>query len=192
MWLTLEILRYIIVHPWNNSVCQGSICLLNISSTKYLFQRYEYLCKLHPDNEQTMALRSSAILQMSLEEADAWNPEEVFIIILQNVCLIMMQWWIFWILERFRNIFYRHRCKYSKFNKSFQSTCTCKVINSLWPNDTIWRHRSGSALAQVMACCLMAPSHYLTHRQWGFAAFTQGSISQENLKISSLNMCLKI
>ena len=34
-------------------------------------------------------------------------------------------------------------------------------INSLWPGDTIWRHRSGSTLAQVMACCLMAPSHCL-------------------------------
>ena len=26
--------------------------------------------------------------------------------------------------------------------------------NSLWPSDTIWRHRSMSTLAQVMACCL--------------------------------------
>ena len=34
-------------------------------------------------------------------------------------------------------------------------------INPLRPNDAIWRHRSGSTLAQVMACCLMAPSHYL-------------------------------
>ena len=34
-------------------------------------------------------------------------------------------------------------------------------INSLWPSNTIWRQRSGSILAQVMACCLMAPSHYL-------------------------------
>ena len=34
-------------------------------------------------------------------------------------------------------------------------------INSLWPNDSIWWHRSGSPLTQVMACCLMAPSHYL-------------------------------
>ena len=25
----------------------------------------------------------------------------------------------------------------------------------------IWRHRSGSTLAQVMTCCLTAPSHYL-------------------------------
>ena len=34
-------------------------------------------------------------------------------------------------------------------------------LNSLWPSDTIWQHRFGSALAQVMACCLTAPSHYL-------------------------------
>ena len=34
-------------------------------------------------------------------------------------------------------------------------------INTLWPSDTIWRHRTGSTLAQIMACCLTAPSHYL-------------------------------
>ena len=37
---------------------------------------------------------------------------------------------------------------------------------SLWPNDTIWRQRSGSTLAQVMACCLTAPSHYLHSNDW--------------------------
>ena len=34
-------------------------------------------------------------------------------------------------------------------------------INSLRPSDATWQHESGSTLAQVMACCLMAPSHYL-------------------------------
>ena len=34
-------------------------------------------------------------------------------------------------------------------------------VNSLSPSDAIWRQRSGSTLAQVMACCLTAPSHYL-------------------------------
>ena len=29
------------------------------------------------------------------------------------------------------------------------------------PSDAIWLHRSGSTLAQVKACCLTAPSHYL-------------------------------
>ena len=35
------------------------------------------------------------------------------------------------------------------------------VLNSLWPSDTIWHHRSWSTLAQVIAWCLMAPSNYL-------------------------------
>ena len=34
-------------------------------------------------------------------------------------------------------------------------------FNSLWPSDPIWCHRAGSTLAQVVACCLAAPSHYL-------------------------------
>ena len=37
----------------------------------------------------------------------------------------------------------------------------CVLLNSLGPSDTIWWRRSGSTLAQVMACCLTAPSHYL-------------------------------
>ena len=37
------------------------------------------------------------------------------------------------------------------------------VFNSLWRCDTIWHHGSLSALVEVMAWCLMAPSHYLSH-----------------------------
>ena len=33
--------------------------------------------------------------------------------------------------------------------------------HSLGPSDVIWRQKTGSTLAQVMACCLTAPSHYL-------------------------------
>ena len=36
-----------------------------------------------------------------------------------------------------------------------------RYFNSLGPCDAIWRQKTGSTLAQVMACCLMAPSHYL-------------------------------
>ena len=39
-------------------------------------------------------------------------------------------------------------------------------IKSLWPSDAIWQHRSGTMLAQVMACCLTAPSHYLNQCVW--------------------------
>ena len=34
-------------------------------------------------------------------------------------------------------------------------------INPLWTGDAICWHKSRSTLAQVMACCLTAPSHYL-------------------------------
>ena len=34
-------------------------------------------------------------------------------------------------------------------------------VTLLWPNDAIWRHKTGSTLAQIIACCLMTPSHYL-------------------------------
>ena len=49
-----------------------------------------------------------------------------------------------------------------------QQTCEYKPselsrvkLTSSWPSDAIWRHRSGSTLVQVMACCLTAPNHYL-------------------------------
>ena len=40
-------------------------------------------------------------------------------------------------------------------------TTTSRWIDSLWPKDAIWHLRTWSTLVQVMACCLMAPSHYL-------------------------------
>ena len=48
-----------------------------------------------------------------------------------------------------------------KCSKIFLSCSGRIIFNSLWPNDTIWQQRSGSTVAQVMACCLTASSHYL-------------------------------
>ena len=53
-------------------------------------------------------------------------------------------------------------------------------INSLWPSDAIWSQRSGSTLAQVMACCLMAPSHYL-NQCWLIIRKVQWHPSDSNL-----------
>ena len=52
---------------------------------------------------------------------------------------------------------------YFMFITNFYNTSPLclRVFDSLWPSDAIWRQRSGSQLAQVMACCLTAPSHYL-------------------------------
>ena len=48
---------------------------------------------------------------------------------------------------------------------NYRSFVGCNVmwvlVNSLEPSGTIWRYRSGSTLAQLLACCLMVPSHYL-------------------------------
>ena len=37
--------------------------------------------------------------------------------------------------------------------RSYEENVSNFVVNSLRPSDTIWRQRSGSTLAQVMACC---------------------------------------
>ena len=48
-------------------------------------------------------------------------------------------------------------------------------LHSLWPNDPIWRQRSGSILAQVMTYCPYGtkplPEPMLTKHQWGPVMF---------------------
>ena len=51
---------------------------------------------------------------------------------------------------------------FSVWINSIKSYLTHWFVNTLWPCDTIWWQRSGSALAKLMAFCLMAPSHYLS------------------------------
>ena len=40
-----------------------------------------------------------------------------------------------------------------------------------WPSDAIWRYKSGLTLAQVMACCLAAPSNTWTNVDWSSKVF---------------------
>ena len=54
-----------------------------------------------------------------------------------------------------------------------------QCIDSLWSSDAIWQHRSGSTLAQVMACCLTAPSHYL-NQSWLIISTVQWDSSGDN------------
>ena len=71
-------------------------------------------------------------------------------------------------------------------------------FNSLCPSDTIWRQRSESTLAQVMACYLTAPSHYL-YQYWLIIGEVQRhsyihirAISQEMPQTSITMIRLKI
>ena len=68
----------------------------------------------------------------------------------------------------------------------------CSHINSLWPSDAVWWQRSGPTLAQVMACCLTALSHYPHQSSARSCGIHLRATSQEMLKISSLDMILKI
>ena len=63
--------------------------------------------------------------------------------------------------------FHRNQCIFIQEN-AFENVCEMTAIlsqpqcvNSLWPRDVIWWQGSRSTLAQVMACCLTAPSHHL-------------------------------
>ena len=59
------------------------------------------------------------------------------------------------------------------------------ILVLLWPCDAIWRHGSGSTLAQVMACCLTAPSHYL-NQCWLIVNKVQWHSSERNFtKVTS-------
>ena len=65
-------------------------------------------------------------------------------------------------------------------------------FNSLWPSETIWWYRSGSTLAQVMACCLTAPSHYLNQCWLIIGSIHLKVILTVMLNIYIIDMSLKI
>ena len=75
------------------------------------------------------------------------------------------------------------------------------LFRALWPCDIIWRHKSRSTLAQVMAYWLTAPSHYWTnvglssvgssgtHLRAILQAIPQSSGTEISLKITYLTFC---
>ena len=56
-------------------------------------------------------------------------------------------------------------CKLSQSNIFISFVCMYNIIlykfSSFWPSDPVRRQGTESTLAQVMACCLTTPSHYL-------------------------------
>ena len=68
----------------------------------------------------------------------------------------------------------------------------CIFFNSLWPNATIWQHRTGSALAQVMAFCQAITWANVDLSLVRSCGIHLREISQEMLKTSILDMSLKM
>ena len=71
---------------------------------------------------------------------------------------------------------------------------TMDSVDWLWLSDDIWQHRSGTTQAQVMACCLTPPSHYLNlcSLQWGLVAFTWGLQEMFKIHVSIIGVILQI
>ena len=91
----------------------------------------------------------------------AWSSNEFhykvwFVLIMPAERRVMTQWGT-------ENLYATN----AKWNMPYPVT---SLLNSLWPSNNIWWHISGSKLAQVMACCLKAQSHYLRqcwhHQRW--------------------------
>ena len=74
------------------------------------------------------------------------------------------QWWGWW-FETLSRPVWRHCYVWYDSTSLDHSVVTCSnevnYIDSLWHSDAIWRHRSGSTLAQVMACSLTVPRYCL-------------------------------
>ena len=77
------------------------------------------------------------------------------------------QWWLVvrypgtYFDKIFRPNIFIHGNAYENVVCKMGAICLTPQGVNLWPSEAIWRHRSGLTLAQVMACCLTAPSHYL-------------------------------
>ena len=64
------------------------------------------------------------------------------------------------------------------------------VSASLEPSDAIWRQRSGSTLAQVMAWCLTAPSHYLNQCWLNISKVEWHSSKASSRETSTVYWCI--
>ena len=66
-----------------------------------------------------------------------------------------------------------------------------KMLNRLWLGDVIWRHRSRSTLAQVMAWCHQVPRHSLmsTYHQVWTVAFTWDQFTRKKVVIPQMISC---
>ena len=88
---------------------------------------------------------------------------------LQVVRLPGARWWkIYWSCiytePPLNDLYYAKRKTKTKISMWINHTPLGRngfYFNSLWPSDTICRHKVGSTLAQAMACCLIAQGHYL-------------------------------
>ena len=74
----------------------------------------------------------------------------------------------------------------------FVDDLTLSDMNSLLISDAIWRQRYWSTMAQIMSCCLSAPSHYLNQWWLEITCIHSSAISPEMRYIWPLHMLANI
>ena len=95
---------------------------------------------------------------------EAVSVKTLFSELYRKRCLIMChlsrRWW-----GRFDRLISKHgrQCGLQAMLVQMEAWNKTKSVrkNSLWPIDATRRHGSWSTLAQIMACCMTAPIHYL-------------------------------
>ena len=107
-----------------------------------------------------IAIKESQVL-MNQSNKKRWMTRNI-----QTTQALWNCWIHCWLLQKSLNIWNMLKStKYWAFFNSLHLTASHVMvnINSLWLSlVTPYDDRSGSTLAQVIDCCLMAPSHYLT------------------------------
>ena len=89
--------------------------------------------------------------------------------------------WAFW-----RHTLYDHVTKVLNYKKAGLVFFESELLTHR--GLIIWHHRTGSTLAQAMACWLMAPSHYLSQLLlWGYRHISQGPMSQNLYAINAVD-----
>ena len=90
----------------------------------------------------------------------SYSPLSITLHICSVTFLVLFTWYTVTRLGKFMPDTFDNNASYKRaWNICFLARSP--LCNSLWPIDAIWWHICGSALPQVMACCLMATSHYL-------------------------------
>ena len=151
-------------HRSGSTLAQLMACCLTAPS-HYLNQCWLTIIKVPWHSPEGITIRSSADtrhrnkIQFWIFKIDSRFPRGQWVKNIINMRFYQILFHALNLIHHFLTIFCihflerYHACRYpDTFRLHF---------NSLRPSDTIWPHRSGSTLAQVMACCLTAPSHYL-------------------------------
>ena len=99
---------------------------------------------------------------------EIWNrPQNHFLN--ENICslgycicwIVCWHWSRQWLATEEENLFHSRNTYENVVYRMVANLFRLQCVNSLWPSNVIWWHRSWSTVAAAMACCHQAPSHYL-------------------------------